>query len=72
MVPRRAGIAQLVERLIRNEEVRGSNPRTGTILFARSEEKPRPAAAATALIRNRRSESLCLKLQFRHRPGSDV
>ena len=34
MVPRRAGIAQLVERLIRNEEVRGSNPRTGTILFA--------------------------------------
>ena len=26
-----AGIAQLVERLIRNEEVRGSNPRTGTI-----------------------------------------
>ena len=27
-----AGIAQLVERLIRNEEVLGSNPSTGTIL----------------------------------------
>ena len=25
-----AGIAQLVEHLIRNEEVRGSNPRAGT------------------------------------------
>ena len=72
MVPRRAGIAQLVERLIRNEEVRGSNPRTGTILFARPYENPRPAAAAIALSRNRRSENLCLILQSRHRPGSDV
>ncbi len=43
-----AGIAQLVERLIRNEEVRGSNPRTGTILFTRFQEKPRPRATTIA------------------------
>ena len=31
-IPEYAGIAQLVERLIRNEEVLGSNPSTGTIV----------------------------------------
>ncbi len=28
------GIAQLVERLVRNEKVRGSNPLTSTLVFA--------------------------------------
>jgi hypothetical protein len=30
---RRAGVAQLVEQLIRNQQVRGSTPRAGSILI---------------------------------------
>jgi hypothetical protein len=30
-VPAHAGVAQLVERLIRNQQVRGSSPRAGSI-----------------------------------------
>jgi ribosomal protein S18 acetylase RimI-like enzyme len=59
----RAGVAQLVEHFIRNEGVRGSSPRVGSLVLTES---------STALLRSGRPDDVDAVLAFWHRAEASL